>query len=605
MKPLRRSRKDVVLLASCVDSGPPHRLVQNLVERGLTCQVVAEYDADGWRTQMSQGPVSRLRARLRSTLIYPMRVLIRAIRSRPQCVIATTNPFILPIVLVATRPLHRACVVGLLYDLIPDALQVTRGVDPGHPGYRLAAFANRFWIRHADGVVFLSERMAEYTWSTYGKPRRSGIIGVGADPREFRGAALGEPGPCSDLERWCEGRVIASYVGNLGLSHDWDTLAAAIPQAIEHSDLRCVVCASGPGVEILRHAWRNLDSDRVRFAPPLDDLGWARLLARSAISLVTVRQQSGHIPIGFPSKLYSAMAAGSAIVAVAPPGSDPAAIVTRHDCGVVVVPGEADVLATALARLASDAEELLRLRRNARYAVEKHYDIGHLAQRWQAFLAEAVHDQRPATIGFETTKRLIDVVLSASALVALMPLLGAIAFAIRVTMGCPVVFRQPRAGKAGKPFELLKFRTMHAPRVGEEGPEHDVSRLTRLGRWLRATSVDELPALWNVVRGDMSLVGPRPLPLRYLSRYTRHQARRHDVRPGITGWAQINGRNAIGWEERFLLDVEYVENRSLCCDLKILLQTVWKVLRAEGISQPGHATMSEFFGGGPERRHDA
>jgi lipopolysaccharide/colanic/teichoic acid biosynthesis glycosyltransferase/glycosyltransferase involved in cell wall biosynthesis len=599
---------DTVLLVSNVDSGPPHRLVQHLSERGLPSGIVAEYSAEAYRTLMAGGPGGRRRARLGSMLIYPVRVFVRVLRTRPRCVIATTNPFILPIVLVATRPLHRARVVGLLYDLIPDALQVTHGVDPRNPGYRLAAWGNRYWIRHADGVVFLGERMAEYTQETYGSPRRWEIIGVGADPREFEPEALGDPSPCSDLERWCQGRVVASYVGNLGLSHDWETLAEAVPRALERSELCCVVCASGPGAEALRRAWRNLPPDRVRFEPPLPDREWARLLVRSAISLVTVREKAVQIPIGFPSKMFSAMAAGSAIMAVGPPGSDPARTVSRYGCGVSVMPGDVEGLAQALVGLASDPQRLAIFRGNARRAALEDFDLRELAHRWHQLLDELCgltgFKARPMS-GYERAKRLIDVVASAAGLVALAPLLGVVAACIRVTMGSPVFFKQQRAGQGGKTFELLKFRTMRHPRAGEDGPQHDAARLTRLGRWLRLTSLDELPTLWNVFRGDMSLVGPRPLSVKYLGRYTSWQARRHEVKPGITGWAQINGRNALGWEERFALDVEYVESCSLRWDLEILARTVWKVLRAEGISQQGHATMSEFLGGQSGDRHDA
>ena len=157
-------------------------------------------------------------------------------------------------------------------------------------------------------------------------------------------------------------------------------------------------------------------------------------------------------------------------------------------------------------------------------------------------------------------------------------------------MGSPVFFRQTRPGYLGRPFTVVKFRTMT---TGEGG---DDVRLTRLGRLLRKTSLDEIPQLWNVLRGELSLVGPRPLLMQYLERYTPEQARRHEVLPGMTGWAQINGRNAISWEEKFALDVWYVDHWSLTLDLKILLQTIRKIVRREGISAPGVATMTEFMG---------
>lgn len=185
-------------------------------------------------------------------------------------------------------------------------------------------------------------------------------------------------------------------------------------------------------------------------------------------------------------------------------------------------------------------------------------------------------------------KRAFDLGVGAVALaVAAMPM-AAIAVAIRVSMGRPVLFAQRRPGRRGEPFTLYKFRTM---RTGS-GPDAD--RLTRLGRFLRSTSLDELPELWNVLRGDMSLVGPRPLLVEYLDHYTPEQARRHDVRPGITGLAQVSGRNAATWEERLALDVRYVDERSMALDLRILGRTLRAVLRREGISAEGHATMPRF-----------
>lgn len=181
-------------------------------------------------------------------------------------------------------------------------------------------------------------------------------------------------------------------------------------------------------------------------------------------------------------------------------------------------------------------------------------------------------------------------------LLLLAPVLAVVALAIRARMGSPVLFRQARPGLRGQPFEVVKFRTMrHA--VGSDGqPLPDSERLTALGRFLRASSLDELPQLWNVLRGDLSLVGPRPLLMQYLPRYTQEQARRHDVLPGMTGWAQVNGRNAISWEEKFSLDVWYVDHWSLALDLKILALTLLRVVNRSGISRKGHATMPEFMG---------
>ena len=201
-------------------------------------------------------------------------------------------------------------------------------------------------------------------------------------------------------------------------------------------------------------------------------------------------------------------------------------------------------------------------------------------------------------------KRLMDVAISVVFLVILAPLIVAAAFLVRVYLGKPICFRQMRPGLHGKPFFIYKFRTMTDESDKEGNPLPDSIRLTQFGRLLRATSLDELPALLNVLNGTMSLVGPRPLLMQYLDRYTPEQAHRHNVKPGITGWAQVNGRNAITWEEKFKLDLWYVDNWSLGLDLRILWMTVWKILKRDGINQPGQATMAEFTGS-PDTHQEA
>jgi lipopolysaccharide/colanic/teichoic acid biosynthesis glycosyltransferase len=193
-------------------------------------------------------------------------------------------------------------------------------------------------------------------------------------------------------------------------------------------------------------------------------------------------------------------------------------------------------------------------------------------------------------------KRTFDRITVFCGLIVLFPLFIAVSLLVWLSMGRPVLFRQLRPGRFAKPFMLLKFRTMSDRRDADGKLLHDTDRLTRVGRLLRATSLDELPQLWNVLRGDISLVGPRPLLMQYLPRYSPEQARRHEVMPGITGWAQINGRNALNWEEKFTMDTWYVDHWSLWLDLNILSMTVLRVLRREGISNQDCATMPEFMG---------
>jgi lipopolysaccharide/colanic/teichoic acid biosynthesis glycosyltransferase len=198
-------------------------------------------------------------------------------------------------------------------------------------------------------------------------------------------------------------------------------------------------------------------------------------------------------------------------------------------------------------------------------------------------------------------KRLFDLMVAVMTLLALAVPLLVLVWLVRSKLGSPVLFRQVRPGLNGKPFEMVKFRTMKDERGADGALLPDAQRLTPFGRFLRASSLDELPELWNVIKGDMSLVGPRPLLMEYLSLYTPEQARRHEVRPGITGWAQVNGRNAISWEDKFALDVWYVDHRSWSLDIIILWMTVRKVLWRDGISAAGEATMTRFTGSEPNK----
>lgn len=194
------------------------------------------------------------------------------------------------------------------------------------------------------------------------------------------------------------------------------------------------------------------------------------------------------------------------------------------------------------------------------------------------------------------SKRFFDIVASIAGLILLSPVIAIVAYLIRKRLGSPILFRQVRPGLGGKPFEMIKFRTMRDAFDANGNPLPDSERMTDFGRFLRSSSLDELPELWNVIKGDMSLVGPRPLLMEYLPLYDEVQIRRHDARPGVTGWAQINGRNALSWEEKFKLDVWYVDNQSLWLDLKIIFLTIKKVLIRDGISAEGEATMTRFTG---------
>lgn len=193
-------------------------------------------------------------------------------------------------------------------------------------------------------------------------------------------------------------------------------------------------------------------------------------------------------------------------------------------------------------------------------------------------------------------KRLLDIIIASIALILLSPLYAFVAYKVKKNLGSPVLFRQVRPGLHGKPFEMIKFRTMRDALDAQGNPLPDSKRLTPFGKMLRSSSLDEMPELWNVIKGEMSIVGPRPLLTEYLPLYNTEQAKRHNVRPGMTGHAQVNGRNAIGWEEKFKLDTWYVENQSTLLDFKIMFKTVHKVLAKDDISAEGEATMTRFTG---------
>lgn len=201
-------------------------------------------------------------------------------------------------------------------------------------------------------------------------------------------------------------------------------------------------------------------------------------------------------------------------------------------------------------------------------------------------------------------KRLLDIIIASIALILLSPLYAFVAYKVKKNLGSPVLFRQVRPGLHGKPFEMIKFRTMKDA-VDEQGnPLPDSERLTAFGQMLRSTSLDEMPELWNVIKGDMSIVGPRPLLMEYLPLYNAEQAKRHNVRPGMTGYAQVNGRNAISWEEKFKLDTWYVENQSIWLDFKIMLKTVKKVIAKDDINEAGEVTMTKFTGTKTDHHYD-
>lgn len=297
---------------------------------------------------------------------------------------------------------------------------------------------------------------------------------------------------------------------------------------------------------------------------------------------------------GFPSVVLQAAAAGKPVLATVATGAVDA--VVDGVTGILVPLRQAEALAKALHTLLRDRPLMERLGRNARDRVLRDFEPGRVWGQIVSVYQEMLEGKtRRCPCLYLALKRIIDVAAAAVGLGVLFPLLLLIGIGVRAT-GKTVLFRQKRPGLDERPFTALKFRTMTDAKSADGTLLPDSARLTAIGKLLRSLSLDELPQLWNVLKGDMSLVGPRPLLPEYLPRYSPRQRRRHEVKPGITGWAQVNGRNALTWEEKLELDVWYVDHQGFWLDLKILSLTLLKVFRRDGISQPGHATMPEFMG---------
>ena len=345
----------------------------------------------------------------------------------------------------------------------------------------------------------------------------------------------------------------------------------------------------GGGIELrrLENMAKEMGLDNVRFLPrqPMDAMG--RILAGADALLVHLKDDP-LFRITIPSKTQAYLAAGKPILMGV--RGDAADLVERAGSGIVYEPGNSQSIADAVKELVNTGEErLTEMGRAGRAFYDRELSVSVGVKKFDRVFKAA--PQRAAGL---VTKQIFDLVGAITALVVLTPLLLMVAALVKIFLGSPILFRQSRPGWHGKPFTCLKFRTMTDARNKEGCLLPDADRLTAFGTFLRRSSIDEFPELINVIRGEMSLVGPRPLLPQYLERYTPEQMRRHEVKPGITGWAQVNGRNALDWKRKFELDVWYVDNHSVWLDVVILARTLGTIFKSDGISSSGHATMPEF-----------
>jgi lipopolysaccharide/colanic/teichoic acid biosynthesis glycosyltransferase len=396
----------------------------------------------------------------------------------------------------------------------------------------------------------------------------------------------------SDLAAFgLNGRFNVIYAGNLGAAQGLETVLRAA-KIVEDAapDVQFILVGTGIEADRLRSLAAELAARSIRIMPPMPPSEIGNLLAAGDVLLVHLSDEP-LFRITIPAKTQFYLAMGKPVLMGV--RGDAAEMIEKAGAGVVVEPEDVRALADAVLALARlPSLELAAMGERGRNFYDRELSAAIGVERTLAVLASTASVRKRGLI----LKRVFDVSVAGAALGILTPIILITAAVLRLDHRSSVLFRQTRPGRHGKPFCLYKLRTMTDVFEKSGQPLPDAKRLTPLARFVRRMSLDELPQLWNVLRGDMSLVGPRPLLMAYLDRYTPEQARRHEVKPGITGWAQVNGRNAISWEQKLDLDVWYVKNRSLALDLKILALTVVRVLRRQGISAPGYDTMPEFRG---------
>jgi len=527
--------------------------------------------------------------RARRFAVFALRAIGVALSERYDLVFATSTPLTAALPGIAARLFRRKPFVFEVRDLWPE---LPRAMGLKNP-LILAAMTvlERAGYACARRVVALAPGIRDGVART-GYPReRIELIPNGCDLELFDAA---EPVRPAELfpERIGADAFVAVFAGAHGKANGLDAAVAAARLLQERGRTDVKLLLIGTGSEKARLVREAEGLQTVVFADSVPKSKLAGLLRGSDLGLQLLANVPAFYDGTSPNKFFDYLAAGLPVLINYPGWL--AKTVADEGAGWAVPPDDAEAFADALIAAADDRDEARRRGRAARALAGRRFARADLAASLVKAL-EGVHaaDRRPRPAPL---KRAFDVFASAAGLVVLSPVLLLTALLVRSRLGSPVLFRQVRPGLHGRPFEILKFRTMRdaVDRAGRPLP--DSERLTPFGKTLRALSLDELPELWNVLKGEMSLVGPRPLLTEYLPLYSPEQARRHEVRPGLTGWAQVNGRNALSWEDKFALDVWYVDNRSFLLDLKILLLTVVKVFRREGVSASGHATMPAFEG---------
>ena len=539
-------------------------------------------------------------------LRYSWHSLLIALRSDADLIFATTTPLTAGIPGIAARWLRGTPFVFEVRDLWPE---LPRAMGVVRNPLVLAALSALEWFSYhsADACIGLAPGICE---GIAERGIASSLItsipnacdlelfqplpaGTAKQPELING--LAQPLPPASF--------VAAFTGAHGLANGLDAVldAAVELQKRGRSDIQLLFVGDGRCKPALERRVAREALGSCHFLPPIPKPQLAQILRECVhVGLMVLDDIPAFYRGTSPNKFFDYLACGLPVLNNYPGWL--AELIKKHQLGIPVPPRDPKAFAEALIRLADQPNLLAYMGTNSRTLAESHFSRSVLADQWRKVLettAIRYASRRNGHLWRQSYALLKDLADQGAALLALMllsPLLAVAALLVRLRLGAPVLFRQQRPGYRGKPFGLLKFRTMTNQRDANGELLHDAQRLTPFGRWLRSSSIDELPGLLNILRGEMSFIGPRPLLMQYLPLYSPEQARRHAVKPGFSGWAQINGRNAISWEEKFRLDVWYVDHQSFWLDLRIFVITIWKVLRRKGISAAGEATMTPFVG---------
>lgn len=556
-------------------------------------------DRDGdvrvWRCHVPSSYSRGYLGRMWAFLGWTLSATLAAFRAGvPDVVVATSPPLIaaIPGWILARLRGRPVPWVFEIRDLWPESAVTTGVLRSGSWLTRLLYRLEAWACRGANRINVLTPAFREDLLRR-GLTTSDRIVFVpnGADTDLF------SPGPRDNAVRrdlgWKD-RFVLMYAGAHGRANAVGQLVEAAALLRERRDILIACVGDGPERERWADEARRHGLDNIVFHGPQPKDRMPEIV-RACDAGAAVLQDNPTFRTVYPNKVFDYMACGRPTL-LAIDGAARTLMCDESQAGVFAKPENAADLAEKIVWLADHPESRAEMGRRGVDYVRANFTRRALATRYLDVFKSMVEGRRAPvpkarrTSPLEALRGPLNRGLALALLVLLSPLLLLIGAGVALTMGAPVLFRQERLGYRGRVFQLLKFRTMRT------GAGEDRDRLTAFGRFLRATSLDELPELWNVVRGDMRLVGPRPLLVRYRDRYTPAQFRRHDVPPGVTGWAQVNGRNALSWERRFALDLWYVDHASWSLDLRILLRTIGSVLRREGISAPGEATMPEFMG---------